>query len=962
MEEEDWTQGFSIEDFDLESEQPGMKRSKDSNKDGKKRKPSAQDTGSESGKASPQVRVHHGADGFTVNITPVQTGQEDFDLIHEAPAQAAASSSPKDHSKGKGPAAQKAAASSSPKDHSKGKVPAAQKAAASSSPKDHSKGKGPAAQKAAASSSPKDHSKGKGPAAQKAAAPSSSKDHSKGKGPAAQRAAASSSPKDHIKGKGPAARKPPAKTISYATVSGSSQSVITGRPRSSIPQKKLKASKPVRKTKSSRHPGKAKTSRSSPIVVSAEVHQKVASEEAADEEEWVEEEELVEEEEFEEEEFEEEEFEEEEYEEEDFEEEDFEEEDFGEEEFVEEEFVEYEELSSQESQSSEGEEPSEEAPPSMVRRMDSLGKRLSGYETSLKEIKDLVLDFTQSKKRKAERKDRGREKRRKTRKDNSRRNKKAWEDARAAEVAEAAEAAKEEAAARLRDKRARKARKKARKPRRAERAHERSSRTADRGGPSGRSLRRARTRPPVVDEEPLLSRMSNMEQELRILKTPPAVQAPSFGDEVRQDPKTLQGLFEKLRPFLPEKIKPVTVTSAHTTTRVLKYFFNFSDSDGYWSSPKPLKNGKDKFGYFKVLRAPTINKGWVFSSLPVETVEQGVETAEDPERQVKLTDKLQKSQPVECVDEEFNAFFAAASLTETKPNVSGCSNSTRFLTLEPDVFRNVEFVKFEGHTLLPSLELKNRKAALSCLPVVDLLKQMNLRSKSILENWDKPLAWDSVVGLLDPSEESSEDSPILPLSDSITKEELRDELRLRTWGAESAISLLDHATKVLIAQHAELKLMLRSLFMEKVKQGANQRLSQALVNSRLSSPGLFGNIPESYSLKLENGHHEFPSFEAPDYVGFSGPAHARKKFQNTPSGSRGVSSNGRGKKRHPTNKNWTRGEESQFLSSEKIQQAKGYATTSRGSTRGTRGKHSTRGSNSRGGRGARGRGGKKKFS
>ena len=168
---------------------------------------------------------------------------------------------------------------------------------------------------------------------------------------------------------------------------------------------------------------------------------------------------------------------------------------------------------------------------------------------------------------------------------------------------------------------------------------------------------------------------------------------------------------------------------------------------------------------------------------------------------------------------------------------------------------------------------------------------------------------------------------------------------------------------MIIAQSSEIKLMLRSLFMEKFDHSTNQRLSEALAKSRISSPGLFGKIPESFAQKLEQGHHGggFPSFKAPEVVLFSGPPPGKlKKFQGIPSGSRGVSITGRSKKRSRTRKYWTRGGKSQLLSSKNIQYAGGHATTSRGSMRTTRGKASTRGSKSRGGRGARG-GGRGKY-
>ena len=182
--------------------------------------------------------------------------------------------------------------------------------------------------------------------------------------------------------------KPLKSIISYSAVSGSSQSVLTGKPRTPEPQGKPKAPKPAGKTKSTNPPGKAKTSRSS-FFVSAEVHNEDgASEEAAELRKRIEEE--------------------------------------DQEDWVEEESVEDEELSFHESQVSEcvlDEEPSREAPQTRYKRMD---KRLSGFEDDLREVKDLLKKLAQGKKRKAEKKDRGREKRSKARKDNSKQKKKAW--------------------------------------------------------------------------------------------------------------------------------------------------------------------------------------------------------------------------------------------------------------------------------------------------------------------------------------------------------------------------------------------------------------------------------------------------------------------------------------------------------------------------------------------------------
>ena len=150
--------------------------------------------------------------------------------------------------------------------------------------------------------------------------------------------------------------------------------------------------------------------------------------------------------------------------------------------------------------------------------------------------------------------------------------------------------------------------------------------------------------------------------------------------------------------------------------------------------------------------------------------------------------------------------------------------------------------------------------------------------------------------------------------------------------------------------------MLRSLFMEKFDHNVNPRLSEALVKSRLSSPLLFGEIPESLYQKIELSR-EFPSFKAPKFVTFSGPAPGKmKKFPGYPSGNRGASNSSRSFRRsYPQRRPWARGGRSQLLSANNVQ-AGGQAKTSRGSMRTARGKASTRGFKPRGGKGFRGKG------
>ena len=48
------------------------------------------------------------------------------------------------------------------------------------------------------------------------------------------------------------------------------------------------------------------------------------------------------------------------------------------------------------------------------------------------------------------------------------------------------------------------------------------------------------------------TRIESMQQEINRLTAASAVQEVPFGELVRQDPQTFQGLFEKMKPFFPK--------------------------------------------------------------------------------------------------------------------------------------------------------------------------------------------------------------------------------------------------------------------------------------------------------------------------------------------------------------------------------------------------------------------------
>ena len=130
----------------------------------------------------------------------------------------------------------------------------------------------------------------------------------------------------------------------------------------------------------------------------------------------------------------------------------------------------------------------------------------------------------------------------------------------------------------------------------------------------------------------------------------------------------------------------------------------------------------------------------------------------------------------------------------------------------------------------------------------------------------------------------------LTLEESVSKEDLIQELYVRSKLTGLAISQLDHQSNLIIAQQAEIKLMLRDLFF-KQKHQSNSTLVEALQRSRISVPDLFGPVPDWYIHKIR--HFNFAGLHAPWVFSLSGPSAKGKKshkFPAGPSGYRGGSS------------------------------------------------------------------------
>ena len=287
--------------------------------------------------------------------------------------------------------------------------------------------------------------------------------------------------------------------------------------------------------------------------------------------------------------------------------------------------------------------------------------------------------------------------------------------------------------------------------------------------------------------------------------------------------------------------------------------------------------------------------------------------------------------------------------------MTGGGKAGRYFEIDSTVFSNRSYVKVEGSTLLPSLEFKTRRAATGGLSVLDMLRHLNSRSRPLLENWNKEFVWDKLEGVKRTEEGDLETAVSnLTLEESVSKEDLRDEL-LRTRVADLAIALLNYQHRILMAEHVEIKCALRSMFLSSINQGKNFTLAEALSLSRLSTPQLFGELPESYRHRLVMDNPKFPGFTVPEGLTFTEPS-CRKKFQSSPSGNRGAPRGIRASfSQRRTGKRGGRKKWDSYLTSKNVQ-AGGHSKASRVSTQTTRGGGSTaRGSKSRGGKSGKGR-------
>ena len=374
---------------------------------------------------------------------------------------------------------------------------------------------------------------------------------------------------------------------------------------------------------------------------------------------------------------------------------------------------------------------------------------------------------------------------------------------------------------------------------------------------------------------------------------PPAPVEPTlpFGDRVAGESMAQQDVLERIKPCYSQ-IKRVKNLSSGKTT--FAYDYDLSLPDGFWATPEPSltnpsTNVLDRIGTFNKLVAPTISKWWSRSSQPQsEEVEEEDNQAQEDKPPKRWDALVNPAVPGKCKVGELESFFSGKPLAEWR-NQSVLGEG-RFLVLDEELFQNNSLVKWDKstHTLLPSIEYKARLAARDSFSALDMLKAQQTKTRPLLVNWNKPGVWDEQTGLAK-TENGELVAPEsgLTLAQSVTKEDLLNELHNRSDLTSLAIAQLEHQSKVIEALQTEVKLQMKDAFLfHAMPPSSNMTLVDALHSSRLSVPSLFGPVPVYYRDKVRNHPKEFPSLKPPAFMNVSGPVF-KPKFRGGPSGFRG---------------------------------------------------------------------------
>ena len=101
--------------------------------------------------------------------------------------------------------------------------------------------------------------------------------------------------------------------------------------------------------------------------------------------------------------------------------------------------------------------------------------------------------------------------------------------------------------------------------------------------------------------------------------------------------------------------------------------------------------------------------------------------------------------PSSCVSEDMESFLSSGPLAEWKTQVHG-QPVGRYLSVDPEIFQQTSFIKWEAHTLLPSIDYKARLVARDTFSALDMLRAQEDKTRELLVNWNKPYVWNKEKG------------------------------------------------------------------------------------------------------------------------------------------------------------------------------------------------------------------------
>ena len=334
----------------------------------------------------------------------------------------------------------------------------------------------------------------------------------------------------------------------------------------------------------------------------------------------------------------------------------------------------------------------------------------------------------------------------------------------------------------------------------------------------------------------------------------PAEGPKSFQDTIASHSTAPQDVLSRLSKMYSTKIKELSNTITRDQSFV--YDFDVPRENTFWATPKAAIPS-DEFGTFKILESPNISKNWSYSTEPQfeEVVEGGVYPP--GVKTDRYMDALAKpAVPGRCSDMGIDSFLSSRPLTKYAYNHAE-TGSGRQLEVDPEWFNpGTKFVRCDNENLIPSFEHKSRLVARDGYAALDMVRAQEDKTKLLFSNWNSPGIWSQEKGILT----NDDGSLLMPdngaiLADSVTKEDLLQELYNRSDLSKLVIRNLEHLIKLAVASHAESKIFMRESFLyNALSINSNMQLIELARNSQLSSPLLFGPIPKSYREKIITSH------------------------------------------------------------------------------------------------------------